>query len=388
MKYYIFLSFFLSNLTTFFLSFTMDDRQKNKHHKSILLQQQKNRVSRIDSMLKENEEKNSICCGLIKLSLSEKDHFDLLKTVDSFYTKGISIQDIERLKKINNSFAETITYFSDIAAENFDNVTINTLNIVTDYTQQQPRPQLNKLSPTIKNYVMRTAYNKIRRIHYTYFSGHTGPIGEIAINTKALLAASASKDKTFRLWSLATGKELYIFPEKAIHGYVKFSDDGTLLATATINKKKPGEVIIKIWDTYSKENIWIIKQHKPFDAVAFFQEDTKCIFAIFEKSHSILYTLERFKEPIYLAEHTQPLIIIKDTERQQYPIKKIGYSWNIVKRSPRLYLCEQAIKNTAHIPTSQKIESLGIFKNMITSEQNIIVETIKEKASNTYIPII
>jgi WD40 repeat protein len=45
----------------------------------------------------------------------------------------------------------------------------------------------------------------------TRFSGHTGPVQNVAITRDGKFGLSSSADKTVRLWDLQTGKELPCF---------------------------------------------------------------------------------------------------------------------------------------------------------------------------------
>ncbi len=383
MKHYI---FSLISIIVPIHSIAMDLPTKIIVSPNTSVQQKKLLINAINTKLNIVFKDHVICCYSVPKFFSEKDHFDLLDEVNNYYRPkiGIGIEDIRRLKKMNHLFAATLNYFAEIAWENLNKVTLNTLTIITDYTQQQPTPLLNKLLPSLKNYVMHAAYNKTKRVHFVEFFGHTKPITDIDINAQASLASSASMDETFRLWNLQTGKEICILAGKASRGYVKFNEDGSLLATATVSHKNPLTFDITIWDTTSQTNMWFIQYKKPFEALAFFEHDKKITFAILGTSTSTLYSLKKLKEPIYCGEYKQKLIITSDTNNKGYTIKKRDdYSWMAAKRAPRLYLLERAIENTSG-QTSINIEKIPLYKKLLESEKDIVDTLFKSKYLNTY----
>lgn len=380
MNHYIFSLIFI---TVSLHSIAMDVAEKKPLIFSAA-QQKSEHTTSISKAINEAIQNSSLCCGLLTKSFLERDHFDLLRYVDSCYPKGICEHDIDRLKKKNHFFAETIHYFSGIAKKNYAAVTLSTLNIITDHHQTQPTKELNDLSPEWRKYVMEMAYHRLRRVHSIEFAGHTAPVRRVAINHEKNLASSASKDGTFRLWDLETGKPLCIFPEKAVSGYVTFNDDGTLLATATLSQEQPFEITIKIWNTYSQKNLWTVKHHNRFSALAFFQGSTDITLAILGQNHSTLYALKKDLEPICIGKNLQSIPITVD---KGYKIKKKDdHTWIAEKRAPGLYLCERAIENSA-IPTLLNMQKADLYKDLLESEKEIIDRLFSEKFLSVYTSI-
>jgi WD40 repeat protein len=73
--------------------------------------------------------------------------------------------------------------------------------------------------------------------------GHTGPVSSVAFCPDGKTLASASVDKTIKLWEVLTGKE-----RATLKGHTKpvssvaFSPDGKLLASGSFDNT------IKVWD--------------------------------------------------------------------------------------------------------------------------------------------
>src|SRR5262249_36527934 len=75
--------------------------------------------------------------------------------------------------------------------------------------------------------------------------GHTGPISAVAVSPGGTLLATASHDKTVRLWEIATGKLTQTLAGQDALLAVSFSPDGKLIAAGGADKK------IVVWDASS-----------------------------------------------------------------------------------------------------------------------------------------
>ena len=72
--------------------------------------------------------------------------------------------------------------------------------------------------------------------------GHTGPVDAVAVSSILKLVASASVDKTVRLWNSGSGHLVQTLAAHSVHVMgIAFSPDGKILASASADKT------IKLW---------------------------------------------------------------------------------------------------------------------------------------------
>ncbi|MEG4796628.1 CHAT domain-containing protein [Microcoleus sp. LAD1_D1] len=102
--------------------------------------------------------------------------------------------------------------------------------------------------------------------------GHANSVNRVSFSPNGKLLATASRDKTVKLWDTATGQQI-----KTLSGHtdsvniVSFSPDGKLLATSSDDKT------VKLWDTSTGKEIKTLSGHTNSVNIVSFSPDGKLL---------------------------------------------------------------------------------------------------------------
>jgi hypothetical protein len=112
------------------------------------------------------------------------------------------------------------------------------------------------------------------------FAGHTAQVQSVAFSPDGHGALSGSKDKTVKLWDVATGKEMRSFTEHADPVMsVAFSPDGRNALSGSLDKT------LKLWDVATAKEIRTFAGHTNFVTwVAFSPDGLTALSGSFDKT--------------------------------------------------------------------------------------------------------
>ena len=145
-----------------------------------------------------------------------------------------------------------------------------------------------KLTFSQNGYMFATALNQTRASKDNRFSillwevpdgklqfwlkGHTDRINALTFTPNGRLLASASDDKTIRIWDASIGTEILDIPSHKCHA-LAFSLDGKILASASLSKKDT----ILLWDIVTGEQLRSLNGQKGYINILAFSIDSKIL---------------------------------------------------------------------------------------------------------------
>ena len=91
---------------------------------------------------------------------------------------------------------------------------------------------------------------------------HEGPVGKASFSPDGEYLATASSDKTARVWDAASSREVARIPHESEVSEVAFSSDSKQLATASGNT-------VRVWDPPSSSEVARMSHEGPVDHIAF-----------------------------------------------------------------------------------------------------------------------
>lgn len=284
--------------------------------------------------------------------LSISDTYPIVQVVNDFNNQyfSLTIEILDLLYQKNISFAQAIDYFRYLALNNVNSVTCDNLEMIENPVLPQPIKELNALPLLIREYVMFFIRDQIKR-EYTipFFLGEENKIISFDISPHTHLVATSSVCKTCCLWSLKTGELVYLLPENIRINTVQFNNNGTKLKLF-MNSDTQNKQVIKIYniDPIELESTITIQKNTHVKSIDPITEELRNNY---------------IQKGNYLGQKTSNESVLHVTKF----------------KCENLALCEEAINNTKHRRSLQKLWSLASYTELTPIEKGIVHRTFERR---------
>ena len=287
---------------------------------------------------------------------------------------------LEALENSRDSAASEINYCSKKIKAILDATTPESLdNPLENYTQNTT---FHHLPTGIIEYCTKKALSKTKLTHK--LKEHRGYVNYDIHARKNLFATACDKDQTFRLWQLTPVQTLHQFLPKCIQGDVKFSNNGKILATITLEDRKNPLACVYLWNTNTKQIVHTIQHKELLRFIAFNTDDSQITLVRptkdkdKDKEELSIYHLNSPKPQA----HTQFIIgrintISKhQTDSDNYSIEQIDEDTSAIVRPTSIdgYVCLQAIKNSTTKNDIEKVLNSKRYQRLHDWEKSIILK--------------
>ena len=130
--------------------------------------------------------------------------------------------------------------------------------------------------------------------------GHTKRVNSLAYSPCGTRLASASKDRTIRVWNPVDGSLLTLQKHSDAVMSVAYSDDGSLMASASFDGA------VRIWDTATGHQKSLLQILSAIYCITFHPDNERVVFACNDESVRV-WDIHRFGPSVRLEGHTDTM---------------------------------------------------------------------------------
>ena len=268
------------------------------------------------------------------------------------------------------------------AYNHFKNVTADTLaditNPKTSHFTRSPLPYV------VKKYVMNRAYSNITN-QEKFNLPLKNKICWADIHATSNLLATAETEGSFTLYNLSTLQPKIIFPEKSKGGYVKFSEDGSLLATVVVTTNDPIAIDLKIRDTIFGNCLYSFTINCRISAIQINKtSENKFSLSIITPRyiHFCIVEDNKMQPPIDVPIGTPAPYYFTDAKGYTFPPLN-NFDYPIQKLASASYiLCNNAIEKTKNKSSLPQIKNSSAYKLLSILEKQDIDAKLNQKTES------